>query len=153
MVVDNSDDDNATSNERDENFDFKGSNPLNYKIKSASASSSHDYSTQISVGATIMQQLNSELVDAIDDDVEEGSDCDQKIQIISQQYQDFLLDSLENENAVMVSWFYDHLSITIIFSIFFFVCLKKPKCYFDCETTFDICTHTHTHTHTKATYF
>jgi hypothetical protein len=99
MVVDNTN----SRDDDDENFDFKGFNPLNYKVKSASASassSSRDYSTRISLRATIMQQLNSELVDAI-----EGSDFDQKIQIILRQYQDFLLDPLENENAAMVSWF------------------------------------------------
>jgi hypothetical protein len=85
--------DNDNDDNHNESFDLKGFNPLNYSPKSLS---SRQYGTRISTRSTIMQQLNQELLDAI-----ETLD-DQQTQKVLQEYKDFLLEPLENQNAAMV---------------------------------------------------
>jgi hypothetical protein len=79
--------------DKNDTVDFSKFNPLSYK--SSKSNSAYSYSgTQISLRKTSMQELTNELLNAVGDGVE--------TQQILEDYRDFLLEPLEDLEAVLV---------------------------------------------------
>lgn len=99
-ITENSDD---SISDIDDDFAerVEGINPLNYDASSSSktsAKSTAGYSTRISLRATRMQDLNRALLDA----VTAGKDRDEQMRKVLEENNDFLLEPLEDEDAVLV---------------------------------------------------
>jgi hypothetical protein len=95
--------DNNNNNNLDGSTNLRGFNPLNYDAsKSMIAISSSQRvagkSNRISLRATQMQELNRQLLDAVGFSKDRR---EEELRAILQQYQDFLLEPLEDFNAVL----------------------------------------------------
>jgi hypothetical protein len=86
------DGDKITGNNGDSN-DFSNFNPFSYQTDKNKKSSMDNYALQISLRKTTMQALINELLDTVRDP--------EKLQAILQANQDFLLETIEEKDAVL----------------------------------------------------
>ena len=96
-IFDDEEDDNVAgrSKDKDDVVDFEKFNPLNYKT--SKSNSAYSYSgTQISLRKTRMQELTNELLNAA------GNES--AMNDILQDYKDFLIEPLEDPEAVLVGF-------------------------------------------------
>ena len=104
---DDDEDDNIAgrSKDKDDVVDFEKFNPLNYKA--SKSNSAYSYSgTQISLRKTRMQELTNELLNAA------GNES--AMNDILQDYKDFLIEPLEDPEAVLVGFPFCFLVVAVV---------------------------------------
>jgi hypothetical protein len=86
-------DDDVETEKKKEGVDFENFNPLNYKSKKSNSAYSY-LGTQISLRKTRMQELTNALINTLSDE--------ELMHQILLEYKDFLLEPLEDPEAVLV---------------------------------------------------
>eukprot|EP00980_Cylindrotheca_fusiformis_P021124 scaffold8114_cov126-Cylindrotheca_fusiformis.AAC.10 len=91
-IFDDINEQEKTKEEKKDGVDFDNFNPLSYKV--SKTKSAHSYAgTQISLRKTKMQELTNELMNAVGEEA--------RIQEVLMNYKSFLLEPLEDPDAVM----------------------------------------------------